>query len=82
MPVYIYETIPSVQGEQPVRFEVRQSMSDEPLATHPESGKPVRRVLSGGLVMFTNGIGGDACAVPSDSTLPSMGCGAGGCCMN
>ncbi len=44
MPTYVYEVIENGQptGE---RFEVVQSMSDEPLAKHPESGKPVRRVI-------------------------------------
>jgi len=44
MPIYIYETV----EESPVRFEVKQSMRDEPLAHHPETGVPVRRVISGG----------------------------------
>lgn len=49
MPTYTYETIPA-QPEDPVeRFEIRQSMADEPLATHPETGKPIRRVITGGL---------------------------------
>ena len=36
-----------VENGQPTgeRFEVVQSMSDEPLTKHPESGKPVRRVI-------------------------------------
>ena len=44
MPTYIYETV-----EEPnTQFEVRQSMKDEPLTRHPETGVPVRRVISGG----------------------------------
>jgi predicted nucleic acid-binding Zn ribbon protein len=44
MPIYVYETIPADDspGEQ---FEVFQSMADEPLTKHPETGQPVRRVL-------------------------------------
>jgi len=44
MPTYVYEVVENGQptGE---RFEVVQSMSDEPLTKHPESGKPVRRVI-------------------------------------
>lgn len=83
MPIYVYETLPGTQGETPERFEVRQSMSDEPLVAHPETGQPVRRVLSGGLVTFTNGAGGDTCAMPAGrGGMPTMGCGAGNCCMN
>jgi predicted nucleic acid-binding Zn ribbon protein len=44
MPLYQYEVITSDDspGEQ---FEVFQSMAEEPLTKHPETGKPVRRVL-------------------------------------
>lgn len=50
MPTYIYETIPSV-GEEPRQFEVWQSMKDSPLAVDPESGLPVRRIITGGFEM-------------------------------
>ena len=47
MPTYVYET---TNPKTPVRrFEVRQSMKDAPLTTDPETGEPVRRVISGGL---------------------------------
>lgn len=47
MPTYIYET---TDPKKPVRrFEVRQSMKDGPLTKDPETGEPVRRVISGGL---------------------------------
>jgi predicted nucleic acid-binding Zn ribbon protein len=49
MTTYVYETVPEHPGVQPERFEVRQSMNDEPLTRHPETGKPVRRVIAGGL---------------------------------
>lgn len=46
MPTYIYET---TDPARPVRrFEVRQSMKEEPLRVDPETGEPVRRVISGG----------------------------------
>ncbi len=79
MPIYVYETVPTAAGEAPSRFEVRQSMQDAPLTQHPETGAPVRRVLSGGLVTFTQGQAGDRCAVPSGA--PAGGCGASSCCM-
>ena len=48
MPTYIYESIPSDGGE-PERFEVTQGMNDAPLQAHPETGEPVRRIITGGL---------------------------------
>lgn len=48
MPTYVYETIPQRKGEELERFEWRQSMRDEPLRVHPQSGLSVRRVISGG----------------------------------
>lgn len=48
MPVYIYETIPTDSGEPPRQFEVKQSMNDDALTLDPETGLPVRRVISGG----------------------------------
>ncbi len=65
MPTYVYET---TSTDKPVRrFEVMQSMKDEPLRTDPETGEPVRRVISGGLGVL----------VPGSSTGPSVGsCGS------
>ena len=44
MPTYVYEVFEDGEptGE---RFEVVQSMSDDPLVKHPESGKSVQRVI-------------------------------------
>lgn len=48
MPVYIYETT----DEGPSRvFEIFQSIKDQPLAVDPETGRPVRRRITGGLEM-------------------------------
>lgn len=48
MATYVYETIPQSPDRKPVVFEVRQSMKDAALTHHPETGEPVRRVISGG----------------------------------
>ena len=48
MPTYVYESIPAHGGE-PRRFEVTQRMSDAPLTADPETGEPVRRIVTGGL---------------------------------
>lgn len=48
MATYVYETVPSKKGQRPRRFEVEQKMSDPPLTKDPETGLPVRRVITGG----------------------------------
>ncbi|MBI3874519.1 MAG: zinc ribbon domain-containing protein [Verrucomicrobia bacterium] len=48
MATYIYETIPQKKGQKPRRFEVEQKMSDTALARDPQTGLPVRRVITGG----------------------------------
>ena len=44
MPIYVYEIV-NPDGTGGERFEMHQSMKDDALASHPDSGKPVRRVL-------------------------------------
>jgi len=48
MATYTYETIPAKKGERPRQFEVVQSMTEPALTHDPESGLPVRRVITGG----------------------------------
>ena len=48
MATYVYETIPRKKGEPPRQFEVVQKMTDPPLTHDPETGLPVRRVITGG----------------------------------
>jgi len=55
MATYVYETIPSRQDEAPRRFEVQQKMSDPPLQTDPQTGEPVRRIITGGSGLVTHG---------------------------
>jgi predicted nucleic acid-binding Zn ribbon protein len=74
MPTYIYET---TDPAKPVRrFEVKQSMKDDPLRVDPETGEAVRRVISGGYgVHVTGGSRG-----PSVGSAGGGGCGPGcGC---
>ena len=49
MPTYVYETVPSDSSVEPQRFEVFQSMHDDALTHHPDSGEPVRRIITGGI---------------------------------
>ena len=72
MPTYIYETIPSDPRTAPRRFEVRQAMDEPPLSADPETGVPVRRVISGGLTTMTKK--GDAA-----HAQPGPGCGPDSC---
>jgi predicted nucleic acid-binding Zn ribbon protein len=72
MPVYVYET---TDDAEPKRFEIRQSMKEPALAVDPETGRPVRRVISGGFGYLQKGV-----AMPATSS--SSGghcCGGGGC---
>jgi hypothetical protein len=45
MPMYEYVVI-QPDGSEGAPFEVIQSMSAPPLAKHPETGAPVRRIIS------------------------------------
>ncbi len=53
MPTYVYETIPQQAGEKPRQFEVVQSMRDAPFTKDPQTGLPVRRVISLGYSLIT-----------------------------
>ncbi|MGB6219971.1 zinc ribbon domain-containing protein [Haloferula sp.] len=52
MTTYVYETIPQNADEVPVRFEVKQGMNDPKLTEQPGTGKPVRRLVSGGFALL------------------------------
>jgi predicted nucleic acid-binding Zn ribbon protein len=67
MPTYVYETI----SPTPERFEVRQGFNDPALATHPETGEPVRRVISGGLAVLPS--------ATASSEASGPGCGPATC---
>jgi hypothetical protein len=49
MPTYTYETIPNDPNETPRRFEATQRMSDQSLTTDPVTGRPVRKIITGGI---------------------------------
>ena len=48
MATYTYETIPQKKGQKPRRFEFVQGMTKPALTHDPETGLPVRRVITGG----------------------------------
>ncbi|MCX6935478.1 MAG: zinc ribbon domain-containing protein [Verrucomicrobia bacterium] len=74
MATYVYETIPSKTGEKSEQFEIQQSMKDSPLTKHPQTGQPVRRLISGGI-----GIMGSTKGSSTPSTDHSCGSGSCGC---
>ncbi len=78
MATYIYETVPDAPGEAVRRFEVRQSMNDAPLTRDPDTGKPVRRVISGGLAVMIGRR--TSYAAPRREASASCRGGACGCC--
>src|SRR5271154_4557173 len=45
MPLYVYQVI-EADGSDGEIFEVLQRFSDEPLAVHPQNGKPVKKLLA------------------------------------
>ncbi len=71
MPTYLYETIPSHPDQTIEQFEVKQSFAEPALTTHPATGVPVRRVISGGIGLM----------MKSETSLPEPGpgCGPGSC---
>lgn len=79
MPTYVYETIPQREGDAVTQFEIKQSMRDEPLTKHPETGVPVRRLISGGygLIGANTGRSSESAAAPAGGGHSH---GGGGCC--
>ncbi len=71
---YLYETIPTKSGEEVRRYEIQQSIHDEALTRHPETGEPIRRVILGGWGLPGLKSGG------STSRDSGCGCGPGECC--
>lgn len=46
MPIYVYEILDKKGEGTGKTFEVQQSMKDAALTKHPETGEPVRRVIT------------------------------------
>ena len=74
MPTYVYEVIREEGDDRPAeRFEVVQSMKDDALAEHPETGEPVRRVILAPNVPVPESQQGGKHAVDSDRRLNELG---------
>lgn len=76
MTTYVYETIPPQPGQKPRYFEIKQSMKDPPLTTHPETGEPIRRVVLGGYGVLSSAPKKSRAPAPSGGSC----CGGTGCC--
>jgi hypothetical protein len=72
MPLYDYEII-NPDGSSGDQFEVFQSMSEPPLTKHPETGQPVRRVLSAPAIGGKWSDGAMARSVADDKKLDRLG---------
>ena len=77
MPTYVYETIPGSPDEEPRRFDVFQRMSDEPLTHDPESGDPVRRVITGGIGLNLGVLKRSTVVDKSSPAATACGCATG-----
>jgi hypothetical protein len=77
MATYVYETIPRQPGEAPRRFEQVQSMKDTPLQRHPDTGEPVRRVVSGGFGLMGLREKSPTAAAPAAPCSPGCACHSG-----
>ncbi len=75
MTTYVYETVPQSADERPEYFEIKQSMTDAALTKHPDTGKPVRRVVLGGYGVLKSGGAPEKVAFSG-----GCGCGPSGCC--
>jgi len=73
MATYVYETIPRKSGAKVKQFEFQQSMKEAPLTKHPETGEPIRRVITGGFGF----IGSEKSQSPPPTGGHSCGSGCG-----
>lgn len=74
MPTYVYEVVkPDGTAEPASRFEIEQSIKADALTKHPESGKPVRRVIQSISIL------GNAAGSAKPMTSGGGGSGGGKC---
>ena len=77
MPTYVYESISESPGEAVERFEFQQPIAAPPLTRHPESGKPIRRIITAGAGLV---LGAKRSAPVARRVTRACGCGPGcGC---
>ncbi len=77
MPTYVYETIPADAESEPRRFELFQRMMDDPLKIDPQSGEPVRRIITGGIGIKLKGLRRSAVVNKNSAAATACGCATG-----
>ena len=70
MAIYVYETLTEPRRQ----FEVRQGMTEAALTHDPDTGEPVRRVISGGYGILEKGR-----PAPAPAARRGGGCCGGSC---
>ena len=74
MPTYVYEVIATNSATESRQFEVFQKMSDAPLTVDPDSGKPVRRVITGGVGIKLKGLKRSTVVNKKSAAATACGC--------
>ena len=77
MPTYVYEVIAPNSATESRRFEVFQKMSDAPLTVDSNSGKPVRRVITGGVGIKLKGLKRSTVVNKKSAAATACGCATG-----
>jgi predicted nucleic acid-binding Zn ribbon protein len=75
MAVYVYQTIPSKEGDPVRTYEITQSMKEEALSRHPQTGERIRRVITGGIGIMTSSKGAPSIRPSSGGNSCGSGCG-------
>ena len=85
MAIYEYEVL-DAEGAVVGIFEAEQKMSDATLTKHPETGQPLRRILSATFAHGSRAENASGCAsgsCPMGESFDTGGCcGGGGCGLN
>jgi predicted nucleic acid-binding Zn ribbon protein len=77
MPTYTYETIPDDASQEPRRFEVFQGMNDQALTHDPESGAPVRKIITGGIGVKLGALRRSTVVDKKSPAATACGCASG-----
>jgi len=77
MPTYVYETIHSDSDVEPRRFEFFQRMDDEPLVFAPDTGEPVKRIITGGIGIRLPGLRRSTVVNKKSAAATACGCATG-----
>lgn len=77
MPTYIYEVLESDAESAPPRFEIFQRMTDAALTHHPETGQPVRRIVTGGVGMHLGVLRRSTVVDKKSPAATACGCATG-----